>query len=203
MKKNMLILLLICSVLLSSCKYSIQEDKSEITELKPVEKVESELDCNSFTNELERENCILAEKDPNLKQCLDRTLEEQIFCIALLKKDIKMCDSLQTPRKQICKININQDISVCEEITLIEDKDNCYFDFGTNNKNLESCNKIEDLTRKKICQAVIEKKSDDCLEGSEQDRVVCIAIIAHETDQPDLCEKLSQFGQTQECYKFL
>lgn len=97
--------------------------------------------CKKISNSDERNNCYQAS--------------------AIKAKSLKICDKIEDNIKNSCYWNIarlENNISICEKILLVEDKEWCYHEIAQINNNSSICNMITSNESKTNCIS--------CLRGS-------------------------------------
>ena len=143
--------------------------------------------------------CNLIKEEPSLKQCLNRNIASQYFCIALIKNDAGYCDDIKVLYRKIhCIAFIENKPELCEN--LIRWRDWCYQDYAMNKQDKELCEKIKNEDKKKSCLGVTTSNVELCKDINERDKFPCIVNLAEFTGNKALCELLVD---KEACYKDL
>lgn len=153
------------------------------------------LECESSTFKI----CDLVKEDARLKQCLNRDIPSQYFCIALIKNDVDYCEDIKIIHRKIhCKAFIEKKPELCENLN--QWKDWCYQDYGINRRDEEICKKIENKDKRNSCLGVATLNVELCKDINEVDKFICIVNLAEFTKDKKLCELLVD---KERCYKDL
>lgn len=84
---------------------------------------------------------------------------------AIKNKNLKICEKITDSTKDSCIWNIarvKNDISICEKIPVLEDKEWCYHEIAQLNKNPAICDKITSQTAKDKCNDCLKGENSSC-----------------------------------------
>ena len=118
--------------------------------------------CNNLKNTQDQNECLIkvAVKKDDAQLCDDFKAIEPGVCkrmVYINEKNIQGCQDLQKTNpldSEICLSGIakaNNDINLCNELTLESTKDSCIFNVGINAKDTDTCNLIGDKLKKEFC----------------------------------------------------
>lgn len=140
--------------------------------------------CPLFNNELNKDRCF--------------------SLIGIKKNDISIClEANNKGEKNICisKIAANEnDLGVCDKYMSIaptnsynvSDKDQCYYEVGVKNLNLDICSKIIATYEKGTCyEQIAIQKTDPNICVQAQDSSFCYEQIASKTKDASVCDYIN------------
>lgn len=84
---------------------------------------------------------------------------------AINNKDLEICGKITDSTKNSCIWNVarvKNDISICEQISALEDKEWCYHEIAQLNKNPAICDKISSTTAKDKCNECLKGENSTC-----------------------------------------
>lgn len=170
--------------------------------------------CEKITNQSLRDECYwtFGFKNPSFceKILSEETKHSCYTHFALNVAELSQCqEKAPSPySKDVCFrvfAERTNDPSLCEKITVQEEKEDCYYEVAIKIKNASFCEEVIDQIKKGNCYRIIavSTKNPSLCEGitDQKQKDECYYIIASDTKNVSLCESIASQYLKDLCYK--
>ena len=178
--------------------------------------VSADAGCESKTNNPERNKCYvdLAKSVMDAKYCdflekQDKSYNYCIFSVSELNHDVSLCRTIQddTNWGDLCYwryAEYSGEASFCYKLSLINEKNECFYNIALDKENVEICNKIPEnynLNQKCIYELAKETENVEFCEllKSSASRDVCFIAIAEIKQDRSICASIKSNLIKEDC----
>tara|TARA_Y100000310_G_C20667689_1_gene808508 strand:- start:449 stop:1330 length:882 start_codon:yes stop_codon:yes gene_type:complete len=182
--------------------------------------------CENISNDTNfknaKENCVVqvAKSLDDASLCELAVSEENgerdkyrcYFTFATRQNDFSLCGKIIDPpleefySQDNCSKEVATglgDSSKCGELTDIDIKDSCYFEFARKDSNLQLCENISNSDNKLYCEAIVSADDSKCnVIQNIGTKDKCYLVVASEANDPSLCEEIQNATVRNLCEKY-
>lgn len=144
--------------------------------------IEKQDQCLLPLSNLSLQNCMMLSNYDYEKECLlhhAQTQQDMTICDLMRGEDVQECIQSMAPpctfepdevSKGRCLAFLNNDYASCRD-------DSCFFDFGTQNRNLSACERVQDAVKRAACEGVVNMENP-CNQFESSNRDLCYYMMA-------------------------